>query len=189
MHMNPCLSNAPSRLTGDGPLGAPKLTDFGVAKALPENSAAGNPTAETGTYRWMPPEVIRHEHYASGVDVYSYAMLMYELITHHTPFAELSSIQAAVLVGLENKRPPLPEGTPPPLERLLARAWATDAAERPPSSDLVSEITTVEALLSPREVTWLDAPRGHPVVMAPALRVAPARMRPRSRWWWPFASR
>ena len=48
-------------------------------------------------------------------------------------------------------------------------ATSPDVAERPPSSDLVSEIATVEAQLSPAELAWLNAPRGHPV--APLQRV------------------
>ena len=45
----------------------------------------GHLTAETGTYRWMAPEVIRHEKYSRSADVYSYAMILYELLTHEVP--------------------------------------------------------------------------------------------------------
>ena len=38
-------------------------------------------TAETGTYRWMAPEVIRHEAYDKRCDVYSYAILAWEMLT------------------------------------------------------------------------------------------------------------
>lgn len=38
-------------------------------------------TAETGSYRWMAPEVIRHEKYDMRCDVYSYAVLAWEMVT------------------------------------------------------------------------------------------------------------
>ena len=38
-------------------------------------------TAETGTYRWMAPEVIKHESYSSNADVYSFGIVLWQLIT------------------------------------------------------------------------------------------------------------
>ena len=43
-------------------------------------------TAETGTYRWMAPEVIRHEAYSFMADVYSFALILWQLITREQPF-------------------------------------------------------------------------------------------------------
>ena len=50
-----------------------KVTDFGVSTeyTVQQNKSR---TAETGTYRWMAPEVIRHEHYGSAADVYSFGV-------------------------------------------------------------------------------------------------------------------
>jgi len=47
--------------------GTVKVTDFGLSRFLDKT---GDMTAETGTYRWMAPEVIRHEPYTKAVDVY-----------------------------------------------------------------------------------------------------------------------
>ena len=48
-------------------------------------------TAETGTYRWMAPEVLRHEHYSASADIYSWALVAYECIAHELPFEGQSS--------------------------------------------------------------------------------------------------
>ena len=53
-----------------------KLTDFGLAAKLNPASSEEELTAETGTYRYMSPEVIRHENYSYAADVFSYAMLV-----------------------------------------------------------------------------------------------------------------
>jgi serine/threonine protein kinase len=41
-----------------------KIADFGVARMIEAN---GHMTAETGTYRWMAPEVIEHKPYDEKV--------------------------------------------------------------------------------------------------------------------------
>ena len=61
--------------------GEAKLMDFGLSRRL-DPQAAEAMTAETGTYRWMAPEIIRHESYTESADVFSYGMLGFELLTH-----------------------------------------------------------------------------------------------------------
>ncbi|KAE8648406.1 hypothetical protein Csa_008225 [Cucumis sativus] len=55
-----------------------KVADFGVARVLAQS---GVMTAETGTYRWMAPEVIEHKPYDHKADVYSFGIVLWELLT------------------------------------------------------------------------------------------------------------
>lgn len=55
-----------------------KIGDFGVARIM---SQTGCMTAETGTYRWMAPEVIEHRPYDCKADVFSFGILLWELLT------------------------------------------------------------------------------------------------------------
>jgi serine/threonine protein kinase len=55
-----------------------KIADFGVARMIETN---GHMTAETGTYRWMAPEVIEHKPYDEKADVFSFGVVMWELLT------------------------------------------------------------------------------------------------------------
>ncbi|XP_031742701.1 serine/threonine-protein kinase STY8-like [Cucumis sativus] len=50
-----------------------KVADFGVARVLAQS---GVMTAETGTYRWMAPEVIEHKPYDHKADVYSFGIVL-----------------------------------------------------------------------------------------------------------------
>ena len=59
--------------------GCVKIADFGVARLL--DAGGGVMTAETGTYRWMAPEIITHAPYDEKADVYSYGILLWELLT------------------------------------------------------------------------------------------------------------
>ena len=51
-----------------------KIADFGVARVLDHG---GVMTAETGTYRWMAPEVIEHNPYSEKADVFSFGILLW----------------------------------------------------------------------------------------------------------------
>ena len=79
------------------------------------------------------------------------------------PFRGHESIPAASFVALEDKRPPLPPGTPRTLHELICRAWSTRIEARPCAAELVAELAEMMAGLSPEEASWLDAPDGHPV--------------------------
>ncbi|MCH87361.1 serine/threonine-protein kinase HT1-like [Trifolium medium] len=60
-------------------------------------------TAETGTYRWMAPELYstvtrrqgEKKHYNHKVDAYSFAIMLWELIHNKLPFEGKSNLQAA----------------------------------------------------------------------------------------------
>ena len=56
-----------------------KVTDFGIATNL--DLSAGDWNAETGTCRWMVPEVIHHESCSQTVDVFSFSMICWQLLT------------------------------------------------------------------------------------------------------------
>ncbi|KAJ0474986.1 putative dual-specificity kinase TKL-Pl-4 family [Helianthus annuus] len=55
-----------------------KVADFRVARVQTESRVM---TAETGTYRWMAPEVIEHKPYDHIADVFSFAIVLWELLT------------------------------------------------------------------------------------------------------------
>ncbi|GAQ84386.1 Protein kinase superfamily protein [Klebsormidium nitens] len=95
-----------------------KLTDFGSARVESEEGA--QMTAETGTFKFMAPEVIRRRGYSRKVDVYSFGILLWELFTAEVAFAGMSGVQAAFAVvnkvsarlGLLGGRRGLAAGTP-----------------------------------------------------------------------------
>ena len=69
-----------------------QLADFGLARLAP--GCKEELTAETGSYRWMAPEVIRHKSYDEKCDVYSFAMLCWEMLTYRMPFDKMHALQA-----------------------------------------------------------------------------------------------
>jgi serine/threonine protein kinase len=79
----------------------------------------------------MAPEVIRHESYSSNADVYSFGIVLWQLITRDVPFASLSPIQAAFMVAKEDRRPKIPSNTDEGLVRLVRMCWHGEQQTRP----------------------------------------------------------
>lgn len=103
-----------------------KIADFGMSVA----NTGQELTAETGTYRYMAPEVIRHESYSSNADVYSFGIVLWQLITREVPFATMTPIQAAFAVA-EGRRPEIPPSTPQRLQEIMTACWDQDSQKRP----------------------------------------------------------
>ncbi len=155
-------------LSGNVPGGnfTAKLSDFGVA--IMHYGAVGEEhTAETGTYRWMPPEIIRHEVYSYAADVYSYALVVWQLVTHELPFKNYSQIEAAGKVAVERARPPFPHGTPELIIALIETCWSENPDERLSFAQILIELKEIFKVLSEREKLWLSVQHGHPVYNIP----------------------
>jgi serine/threonine protein kinase len=115
-----------------------KVADLGLARHL--SATEETMTAETGTYRWMAPELVMHARYDHRADVYSFAIVLWELCTGEVPFGELSSIQAAALVA-EGGRPTLRPDMPAALAEMMVACWAAEPAQRPEFAALARRLT------------------------------------------------
>jgi len=138
-----------------------KVTDFGVATE--SKGRNDDKTAETGTYRWMPPEVIRHEAYSQTADVFSYGVVLWQLLTRENPFADKSQVEAAAAVALEDRRPPSPAGIPTSVLDLINNCWTKEPDERPAFPSIIEQLGSIETSLSPDEKEWMETANGHHV--------------------------
>lgn len=115
-------------LTADGTL---KLMDFGIARIL-EKVGLTRTGCVVGTLSYVSPEQARGGDVDARSDLYSVAVVLYELVTGRVPFDGGSEFE---LLRAHIELPPPPPsgrvaGLPPALEAAILRALAKDPAAR-----------------------------------------------------------
>ncbi|MGC5614634.1 Stk1 family PASTA domain-containing Ser/Thr kinase [Georgenia sp. Z1491] len=115
------------------PTGDVKVMDFGIARALSDNSATmTQPHSVVGTAQYLSPEQARGEVVDTRSDLYSTGCLLFELLTGRPPF----SGDSAVAVAYQHVRetPPTPSSIasdiPENLDRVVMQSLAKNRDER-----------------------------------------------------------
>jgi len=125
-----------------------KVSDFGLAriKWQAPDSSWGQMTRAAGTCHWMAPEVFVSNSYDEKVDLYSYAMILFEVICQEIPFEDQNPAEIGHL-AVKGCRPDLasvPEECPEILVKLMQTCWAGTPAKRPPFSEILPMLEQVE---------------------------------------------
>eukprot|EP00727_Mastigamoeba_balamuthi_P009715 m51a1_g5366 putative protein serine threonine (780) ;mRNA; r:516582-519978 len=125
-----------------------KITDFGTSRTICGGCAAEllRMTSGVGTPAYMAPEAMIDGGSASTpADVYSYAVLLWELWTGRKAFGgdEATSIYILSRHVVEGGRPEIPADCPAGLRELLASAWHGDPARRPAFAEVEQSIERV----------------------------------------------
>jgi len=128
-----------------------KVADLGLGRVLQPNgkpdgdgttrSSGGTETSgskltmQVGTVQWMAPELITSPSYTGKVDVYSFAIVLYEIAWQRLPFVgEPGNHQALlrrVVTGMRPDITTLPPGCPEELTALMKVCWESNPAKRP----------------------------------------------------------
>uniref|UniRef100_A0A0D9WQF0 Protein kinase domain-containing protein n=1 Tax=Leersia perrieri TaxID=77586 RepID=A0A0D9WQF0_9ORYZ len=116
-----------------------KIADFGVAR---QGNQEGQMTAETGTYRWMAPEIINHKPYDHKADVFSFAIILWELTTSKVPYDNMTPLQAALGVR-QGFRLEIPSSVHPRLSKLIRRCWDEDPDVRAVFAEILIELEDI----------------------------------------------
>lgn len=121
-----------------------KIFDFGLAKELDPSLKHGctefyELSGNTGSLRYMAPEVARSEPYNLTADVYSFGLLLWQVCSMDLPYDGMNRQDHSELVVYGNERPPLDSSWSTPLRILMKRAWEPDPSVRP-SMDSIYKI-------------------------------------------------
>jgi serine/threonine protein kinase len=121
----------------------PKIADFGLARVKPNSVTAT--ISPGGDYRWSAPEVIESAPHNQFADVYSYAMLLFELCYNLIPPVGSNMAEIYRFIVVNGSRPPLKPDPrlPTGLLKLIQDCWAQNANNRPVFSVVLSRLSEV----------------------------------------------
>ncbi|PRP74128.1 hypothetical protein PROFUN_06453 [Planoprotostelium fungivorum] len=114
----------------------PKLSDFGEVLGMSREQLSTDSTnctySDVGPLKWMAPEAINEREYSTKSDVWSYGVVIWEIITRgETPYATLTAVEAAIGVTNRGLRLRIPPGTDAHLYKLMMMCWQAEANDRP----------------------------------------------------------
>ena len=118
----------------------PIIADFGSARSFA--NVEGGLTGAAGTSNYMAPEFIRGADYDEKVDVYSYGMLLYEMLMRETPFGDLEGPQVICAIVIHNSRPAIPSDAPDDVRELIEECWDNDPKMRPTFEEIAQRWET-----------------------------------------------
>ncbi|GMH26941.1 hypothetical protein Nepgr_028784 [Nepenthes gracilis] len=122
-----------------------KIADFGTAC---EEANCDHFSDDPGTYRWMAPEMIKHKPYGRKVDVYSFGLILWEMVAGSIPYEDMNPIQAAYAVVNKNSRPDIPKYCPPALRAVIEQCWSSQPEKRPEFWQLMKVLERFESSLA-----------------------------------------
>eukprot|EP00540_Astrosyne_radiata_P018236 CAMPEP_0116844124 /NCGR_PEP_ID=MMETSP0418-20121206/12489_1 /TAXON_ID=1158023 /ORGANISM="Astrosyne radiata, Strain 13vi08-1A" /LENGTH=361 /DNA_ID=CAMNT_0004474993 /DNA_START=29 /DNA_END=1114 /DNA_ORIENTATION=+ len=110
-----------------------KLFDFGLARAMPKGNMdkTFEMSGKIGTARYMAPEVYKHMAYNTKADVYSFAHVLWEMLSLTKPYEHYSKTMHRKETVQKGVRPDLDPTWSSGIQKLLTKSWHCEIAERP----------------------------------------------------------
>lgn len=146
-------------LSDDGRI---KVTDFGLARELSADTDTGS---LVGTVAYLAPEVIKRGKTQTQSDIYSYGIMLFEMLTGKQPFSGTDAIQVAMMHTTSRVGSALSENSSASkeLDELMLYCTEPDAINRP--QDAVLALRVLEKISSTKtanldETLILDDPHG-----------------------------
>ncbi|XP_013394256.1 mitogen-activated protein kinase kinase kinase 12 [Lingula anatina] len=105
-----------------------KISDFGTCREWNEKSTK---MSFAGTVAWMAPEVIRNELCSEKVDIWSFGVVLWELLTAEIPYKDVDSSAIIWGVGSNSLHLPVPSTCPEGMKLLMRQCWSFKPRNRP----------------------------------------------------------
>lgn len=118
------------------------ITDFGLSRLQNQiTSMTGSKPA--GTSHWMAPELLDGGLPSKPADVYSFALLAWELYTGLVPFSHLQGAALGYGVITKKERPRRPERMDGPTWEMVEKCWTHDASQRPTFATIQTQLRRI----------------------------------------------
>lgn len=129
-----------------------KVADFGLSKLMKVSKTVrehGPVSCQETSWRYVAPELFKNEEYDTKVDVFSFALIIQEMIEGHPPF-ESKREEEAAKAYCSNERPPFGASAKNyalGLKDLIEHCWHDKPCKRPTFRQIISRLEDIEKVL------------------------------------------
>eukprot|EP01117_Protostelium_nocturnum_P012588 TRINITY_DN4634_c0_g1_i1.p1 TRINITY_DN4634_c0_g1~~TRINITY_DN4634_c0_g1_i1.p1 ORF type:complete len:1195 (+),score=395.40 TRINITY_DN4634_c0_g1_i1:53-3586(+) len=136
IHRNLALRNV---MLNGNPLRV-RLTEYGLSTV---HNHSVMTLQSNASLKWMAPEILANNHFSFASDVYSFAIVLWEILCGgEVPFSNLNDVEAALQIP-NGLRPDLPLQIDPELSLLIQRCWSRVPQERPNFASIISSLQKI----------------------------------------------
>ncbi|KAF4796548.1 Tyrosine-protein kinase FRK [Turdus rufiventris] len=124
-----------------------KVADFGLARVFKvENEIYQDRTAIKLPVKWTAPEAIHYHRFSIKSDVWSFGILLFEIITYgQMPYHGMSGHQVIQQLDI-GYRLPQPEGCPDLLYKIMQQCWSAEPDARPSFESLSEQLEILTSI-------------------------------------------
>ena len=103
-----------------------------------------------GTLRYMAPEVALGQAYTEKVDVYSFSLIVWEMISDEVPYDTITNKRGLIqMVAMDGVRPSIDSSWPIGFQTLLRDSWQVDQFSRPSFEIIIKRLDALIEAIEP----------------------------------------
>ncbi|BBN07980.1 protein MpMAPKKK9 [Marchantia polymorpha subsp. ruderalis] len=129
-----------------------KVANFGLSQSIRDVEPVEDSVSvkHAGSFcRYMAPEIYKRQSYDKSVDVFSFGIILQEMMEGHRPFHEVTEdVDVAGMYACDqNKRPPFKHGGrryPASLKELIEECWDRDSSKRPDFNSIIQKLEQIQ---------------------------------------------
>jgi serine/threonine protein kinase len=133
------------------------ITDMGLCKPANYNASENAKNGIFGVLPYIAPEIIKGKNYTKAADIYSFGIIMYEVISGLPPYHDLSHDKYLAINICQGLRPTFNIKVPQLIVQLIKKCLDADPLNRPTAKEINNILRTYRSQSNDNQTAELQA--------------------------------